>query len=441
MPHARHWRNEMARCFLSLFCPNLDGGRLQQLVEWCDRYSPLVSQDGPDGIILDITGCTHLFRGEGPLLLDLQKHLRRMGILAQAAIADGWGSAWALARYGSKRIVHGEYVLPALDPLPVEALRLPVETILELRRFGLATIASVRKIPRGSLALRFGGPFLSRLDQVLHQAEEPLTPWRPPASYRASRIAAEPISTLPAVEYVLHEMVREICARLEKNHLGSRHMELTCYRVDGTVARCEVRTSKPARSIPHLMRLYTDRLEKLWAGFGFEMFVLSVLDIEGLDPMQLSFSDTKTTPDEESFDSLVDRLGMRLGFQEVNRIQVRESLLPEHAVELHPVSAAVAASAVWPAYRVRPIRLLDPPMRIEVSVLIPGGAPVRFLIGSRQHRILRSEGPERLSAEWWRGRSSRWTDRDYYRIEDDQGFRFWIFRDPSGHWFLHGHLP
>ena len=85
-----------------------------------------------------------------------------------------------------------------------------------------------------------------------------------------------------SVEYVLRDLLQEICGRLEKNHLGSRHMDLACYRVDGTVDRCEVRTSKPSRAIPHLMRLFSGRLEKLWADYGFETFVLSVLPIRRL---------------------------------------------------------------------------------------------------------------------------------------------------------------
>ncbi len=430
----------MARCFLSLHCPDIASDRLARLVEWCDRYSPLVAQDGSDGIILDITGCAHLFGGEGSLLLDLQRRLHRMRIESHAAIADTWGAAWALARYGDRFIVHGENAACALDPLPIEALCLPHEIVLELRRLGLITIGAVRKIPRDSLSVRFGSTLLWRLDRTFQKAEDPLTPWRPPAAYRASRILAEPISTIGSVEYVLHDLLQEICTRLEKNHLGSRRMDLACYRVDGTVDRCEVRTSKPSRAIPHLMRLFSSRLEKLWANFGFETFVLSVPDVEALPPAQLSFSSLATTGDEESFDLLVDRLGMRLGFQEVNRIRVRESYLPEHAVEFRSATASSFASTDWPAYRVRPIRLIDPPMPIQVSILIPGGSPVQFFIGHQKHRVMRLEGPERLTAEWWREPSSRYGTRDYYRIEDDKGFRFWIFCDRSEHWFLHGHF-
>jgi protein ImuB len=429
----------MPRSFLSLYCPNIASDRLTKLVEWCDSYSPLVSQDGQDGVILDITGCSHLFGGENLLLINLQRRLQRMNIESHGAIADTRGAAWTLARYGDLFIVHGENTAAALDPLPIMALRLPAETVSELQRFGLATIAAVRNIPKQSLRVRFGAILLCRLDQVFQEAEDPLTPWRPPAAYRASRIT-EPISTVGSVEYVLLDLLREVCTQLEKNHLGLRRIDLSCYRVDGTVDRCEVRTSKPNRSVAHLMRLFSDRLEKLRADFGFETFVLSVCDAEALHAKQLNLPSSDKPPDEESFDLLVDRLGLKLGFSEVNRIRVRESYLPEHSVELRPAGAPPLTNADWPAYRVRPLRMVDPPMPIQVSIVIPGGSPVQFLIGQRKHLVVRMEGPERLIPEWWRTHHMRWGTRDYYRVEDDNGFRFWIFRDASEHWFLHGHF-
>jgi protein ImuB len=433
----------MARCFLSIYCPHVPASRVTTLVEWCDRYSPLVAQDGSDGLILDITGVAHLFGGEGPLLLDLQGRLQRMGIEARGAIADTWGIAWALAHYSQCSIVHSEAAVAALNPLPTEALRLPEEIVMQLRRLGLSRIGALHKISRQALAARFGAALITRLDQVFRAAEEPLTPWRPPAPYRAARILAAPIFGTQDVTYLLREeLLEEICARLDKNHRGSRHMDLACYRVDGTVDHCEVRTSKPTRSLPHLIRLFEENMGGLRAQFGFETFVLSVLIVEELPAKQLNFSETNVAPadEEESFDALVDRLGMRFGFQKVNRIRVCESLLPEHAIEFQPAIAAPAADAEWPAYRVRPIRLLDPPMRIEVSILIPGGVPVQFLIGRQAHPVVRYEGPERLSAEWWRTDDKTLRARDYYRVEDAAGLRFWIFCDPNGHWFLHGHF-
>ncbi len=433
----------MSHRFLSLFCPDVPFNRLTRLVEWCDRYSPLAATDGNDGVILDITGCTHLFGGEGPFLLNLRQNLQRMGVKTRGAIADAWGVAWALAHYGQRFIVNGDDAAAALAPLPVEALRLPDEMVSELRRLGLTTIGAVMNIQREPLAARFGAALLRRLDQLFHNAEEPLKPWRPPAPYRAMRTLEEPVSTIEAVEYWLREMMQEVCARLEKNQVGSRQMDLACYRVDGTLDRREARTSKPTRSVPHLMRLFRDHLEKLRAGFGFENFVLSVLDAEALAPAQMAFSQSAPVGDESTFDALVDRLGMKLGFSEVNRVRIRESFLPERSVELCNAAAPAGESvcSTWPAYRIRPVRLIDPPMGIEVSVLIPGESPVQFFIGERRHRVVRSEGPERLLGEWWMNNNSRPDRRDYYRVEDDRGLRFWIFRNSSDRWFLHGHLP
>jgi len=102
------------------------------------------------------------------------------------------------------------------------------------------------------------------------------------------------------------------------------------------------------------------------------------------------------------------------------------------------------SSACWPGNRVRPVRLIEPPAPIEIAEIIPGKSPVQIRIGRQLHRIVRAEGPERLTPEWWRDRPSRWKTRDYYRIENQRGARFWIFRETtwSGErWFLHGHLP
>jgi protein ImuB len=415
----------------------------RRLIEWCDRYSPLAADDGFGGIILDITGCAHLFEGEAALLKDLQARIRKTGYRVQGAVADTLGASWALARYGKRAIVSGAKLPGALDPLPVEALRLPDEISAELRRVGLTTIDLVRMLPRQSLATRYGPGILLRLDQAFSHAEEPIAPFRPPAPYRAGRTLAEPIATVSAVEYILLELLKEICARLEKEHTGARRLDLDCYRVDGTVARCSVITSRPVRSITHLMRLFAEKLDTVDAGFGIETLMLSVPGIDKSDPEQLSLPQFDQLEEDAALDELIDRFGMRLGFQHVCRFRVCESLLPEHAVEFRPVTAPAIPHAPWPEHRVRPVWLVDPPMRIEVFTAPPDELPVQFRIGQQVHRIARAEGPERLTPEWWRDESPAWKFRDYYWIEDDRGARFWIYQEmklaPS--WFLFGQLP
>ena len=415
----------------------------QGLIEWCNRYSPLVAGDGSGGIVLDISGCAHLFGGEAALLHDAESRIRKTGYRVRGAIADTPGAAWALARYGKNVIVTTADISAALDPLPVEALRLPREIIGELRRVGLDTIARIRKIPRQSLATRYGPGILLRLDQALGHAEEPITPYSAPAPYSVRRTLAEPVSTVSAVEYVLIDLLKEICGRLEKEHLGARRLDLACHRVDGTVATCAVSTSRPVRSVAHLMRLFSEKLCVLDAGFGIETLVLSVPALDRFDPAQLSLPQFgRDARGNDALDAFIDRIGMRLGFEEVCRFRIRESFLPGHAVEFRPVTAPPVQNAKWPEYRLRPIHLIDPPAPIEVMEKPTGELPAGFRPGRQWRHISKAEGPERLTPEWWRDAAPQWQFRDYYRIEDERGARFWIFREvnsgSASRWFLRG---
>lgn len=428
--------------------PEANRGVKRRFVEWCNRYSPLVADDNSGGIVLNIAGCAHLFierkverkavRGETALLQDIQARIRRSGYRVRGAIAGTLGAAWALARYGKKAIVSREETTAALNPLPVEALRLPGEITSELRRVGITNIALLRRIPRQSLAVRYGPGILLRLDQASGNAEEPIVPYRPPAPHRAIRTLAEPVATLGSVQYVLLNLLKEICSRLEKEHTGARRLNLDCYRVDGTVTSCRIGTSRPVRSITHLMRLFQEKLSGLDAGFGIETLVLSVPSLDELDSGQLNLPEFDVDREDTELDGFVDRLGMRLGFDKVCRFRIHENFLPERAVEFRTVTAEERPSAAWPAYRIRPVCFIDPPVRIEV----PGAPLSEFRLGGERHRIVRAEGPERLTAGWWRDNSPSWKFRDYYRVEDDRGARFWIFResDPA-RWYLRGHLP
>ena len=424
-----------------------DARWMQRLVVWCDRYSPLASQDGADGIVLDITGCAHLFDGEAALLDAIQSRIGAMQFRGRAAIAGTHGAAWALARFGQQRVVSSDELPDALAPLPAKALRIPAEIAIELGRVGLATIGQLRRVARDSISTRYGANVLLRLDQALGHVEEPITPYRVPAPYRVARVFAEPIGSTAAVEHILLDLLTTLCARLEKEHRGARRFDLDCHRVDSSVARLQVRISKAGRSITHLMRLFSEKMSSLDAGFGIEIMTLSAADVDAIAPQQLSLPHYGADVEDDTIlNELLDRMGLRLGFEHVCRIQIRESLLPEHATAYVPVTSAVAPNAAWPAHRTRPVRLIEPPSLIEVAEIIPGKLPTRIRIGHELHRVVRAEGPERLTPEWWRELPSPWTMRDYYRIEDEHGMRLWIFRETlrnqaGERWFLHGHLP
>ncbi len=85
--------------------PEADQRLLENIADWCDRYTPLVGLDPPDGLFLDVTGCAHLFGGETALARDLVTRLTQQGLRARVAVADTVGGAWGVARYGKPGII------------------------------------------------------------------------------------------------------------------------------------------------------------------------------------------------------------------------------------------------------------------------------------------------------------------------------------------------
>ncbi len=455
---------------------------LTQLADWCARYTPWTAVDGSDGAWLDVTGCAHLFGGEAALLSDLATRIGALGFTVRTALADTLGAAWAVARFagarataacGEDRIVAPGGTAAALGPLPVAGLRLDPETAAALVRLGLRTIGDLEMLERGALARRFGEATLHRLDQALGRAPEPISPRRPALPYHEHLAFAEPIGTLEAIREATRRLLTTLCARLEADGTGARRLALALYRVDGTLARTAVGTSRGSRDAGHLMGLLADRLESLDSGFGADgITLLAAAEPLAADQLNLDLPAPPEPPRDAApggttafepsvapppaiageagaFDRLIDRLGNRLGIGNVLRLGLRESHVPERAALARPAfEAAPGGAATAPAVcnpPARPLRLFVRPEPIEVVAELPDAPPALFRRRQRLHRIVRAEGPERIGPEWWRSRRARAAGpRDYYRIEDSEGRRYWVYRDRPWRlgmapaWYLHG---
>ena len=448
---------------LLIFAADPAGERqtLENLADWCGRYSPWIAVDGAAGLWLDVTGCAHLFGGETALLEDLVRRLKGFGFAARAALADTPGAAWAAARFASVpdgaciTIPPGE-TGPALAPLPVAALRLDRTTVDELSRLGLRTIGDLMGLSRAPLAARFGETVIARLDQALGDKGEPISPRRPPPAFRVHLAFAEPLHSGADVARAFEKLLAELCARLELAHQGARRMEFTLYRLDGTCARADVGTSRPAREPAHLARLFAEKLVGLDAGFGTETMTLAATAVDTLAAGQLDLA--RATPEERAAGAeastarLIDRLGNHLGPGNVVRLLPRASHIPERAFRevsaLAQPDAASAHAAAAPPRPPRPLQLLPWPEPIEVMAPVPDEAPVMFRWHRVLHRVRRAEGPERIGPEWWledaNELSSSHRIRDYYRVENVDGRRFWVYREGPyrpgvrPRWYLHG---
>lgn len=435
-----------------------DRRMLENLADWCDRYTPLVAIDGSDGLFLDITGCSHLFGGEEKMMQNILSQLRRQGFDVRAGLASTPGAAWAAARFGLETIASGKEG-EALAPLPLAALRLETEICTGLESVGLTSVGSVMTAPRTPLARRFGSTLLLRLDQALGRFEEAISPRLPVPPLSIERRLAEPVIHAEDIESLIHGLADTLRRDLERRGEGADVMQLSLFRVDGAVQRHVVRATLPLREPDLIRRLFRERLsasgDEIDAGYGFDLVRLSVLKASPFTAVQTALTgDDMST--EEGLALFADRVRARLGEHVLMRPVPVESHIPERAVRMLPFAAAGKAAlpkAAVPADRSsgvpgRPIRLFPHPEPIEVTAAeVPDGPPLNFRWRRATYHISRAQGPERIAPEWWHDQEDA-PARDYFRVEDTEGRRFWLYRqglygvtEKMPRWFMHGIFP
>ncbi|MDX8539761.1 DNA polymerase Y family protein [Mesorhizobium abyssinicae] len=442
--------------------PEADRRLLEGLADWCDRYTPLVAIDGADGLFLDVTGCTHLFGGERAMQDEILSRFLEQGFDVRAGLASTPGAAWAAAHFHGDRIVAGGEEETLLAPLPLSALRIEPETRASLESVGLRTAGAVMAAPRAPLARRFGAGLLLRLDQALGRLDEAVSPRLPVAPLSVERHLAEPVVLTDDIERLVSRLATALKGDLERRGEGARALALLLFRVDGAVSRIAVGTSRPLREPSLIRRLFHERLAALEqdidAGYGFDLVRLSVLSAAAFDMQQADLTG-EANDDDADIALFADRVRARLGEAAVLRPVAVESHLPERAVAIVPFSEApqrraplkrperaVPPVTIYPPER--PIRLFRSPEPIEVPATeMPEGPPMNFRWRRALYRVARAEGPERIAAEWWRrlpGEEEAPT-RDYFRIEDSDGRRYWLYRqglygasDMPPRWFMHG---
>ncbi len=462
--------------------PARDRAALYALARWAGRYGPACNIEGEDGLWVDTTGVAHLFGGEHEMLADLTKRLTRFGLTARAALAGTPGAAHALARFGNRSfaVAAPGTERAALAKLPVEALRLDGDTIIILKRLGLRCIGQLYDLPRAALERRFGseasskskarerarlaGAVLVRLDQALGASEEPRRPLTEAPRLEARRTWAEPLISSEALEAEVDRLAQELGEHLKEKELGCRRIRLTLFRADGTVANLSAGLARASRDPLHFLRLLKEKLAAIDAGFGIDVAVLGAFGIERLSANQTALGTDEDDAGEDAIAALADRLSNRLGTARITCLIPFESHIPERAEVRVPAlstqSFARRADEVEErAFHVlRPPFLLAPPEPISVMAEVPEGPPMHFTWRRVRYRVVKAEGPERIAPEWWENLSTSDSraageqrpspkPRDYYRLEDDRGGRFWVFRqglyqsaaeDGASLWFLHG---
>ncbi len=427
--------------------PAADQDWLDRLAQGCARYTPLVAIDAPDGLILDIAGAEHLFGGEAGLVADVENRFARLGMTLRPALGPTADAARALARYQARPAPDE---VSAIRRLPVAALELDAEATTALVRSGLKTIGDLASRPMANLAARFGTDAAMALRRIVGDAPSPLDPRTRPPPVTAERRFAEPLGSTAHAVKILTELVGEAIETLAERGEGGRHFRATFFRSDGLARSIAIETGHPTRDTGLVTRLFAERMDSLAdpldPGFGFDMIRLAVPRLEALGASQLKLEGGAVK--DAAIDELADRLATRLGRGRVRKFRPADTHIPEQAqFELPAIDAPTPLP--WQAPEpgeppTRPFHLFDPPQPIEVIAEVPDGPPQRFRWRRVFHAVRRYEGPERIAAEWWRRRDNGGLTRDYYRVEDVQGRRFWLFRHglydekPDPRWYIHG---
>ncbi len=411
---------------------------LEALAEWCLRFTPVAAVSGKDGIILDISGCPHLWGGEAAYLHTIMARMAQGGYQAKGAIADTIGTAWAMSRFGTgSPIVAPGKQKEALSALPPEALRLEPATLQRMQRLGFRTISQFIHIPTAILRRRFGAVLLQRLAQALGTYPEMLSPVRPVAPYFERLICLEPISSATGIAIALRHLLEKLCKRLQQEAKGMRTAIFKGYRIDGNVQEVTIGTNSASCAEKHLWRLFELKLDTIEPALGIELFTLETPLVEDLGTLQDKLWDTKG--DESKVAELLDNIAGKIGMNTIRRYLPAEQHWPERSViETHSLARMPATD--WPRDKQRPLHLLKNPEPIDVMVPLPDYPPLLFTHKGKVFNLIKSDGPERIEQEWWLADGQ---PRDYYRVEDESGARYWLFR--SGHyadgevkWFLHG---
>ncbi len=429
-----------------------DAALLDRLADACLRYTPMVSVSPPRTLLLDISGCTHFFASETALAQDAEDRFDQAGFSLSWALAGTPDAAIALAHHGLKEGAEAQ--------LPVSALTMDDKTHRALERAGLYHIGDLAERPRAALVARFGSLLALRLDRIMGIEDRPIDPIRKLANVTTERRFAEPLTHVDFATSCLEELFVEAARQLEERGQGARMIHMMLFRCDGDIARLAIETAPATRDPALFKRLLKERIEALNdplnPGFGYDLIRLSIVATDALEVEQYRLEGGEDKQGNQA--ALVSQLSVRLGRAQVQHFMPADSHIPEQGLLALPAldsGPPKAWATKWDNPKageppLRPLHMFDPPQHIKVLAEVPDGPPYRFTWRRKTHRVSRYEGPERIASEWWQRRDGQQAGkggltRDYYRVEDIRGRRYWLFRHglygsekASPDWYIHG---
>jgi protein ImuB len=474
--------------------PGAEALFLAALRRWAGKFSPWVAEEGPEALLIDLTGCAHLFGGEENLFKQVHQDCADLGLTVAGGIADTAGAAWALARYagdggggvargrngdaidqearatrsraskrhwvkggpaprieaadggGVARISPPGGVRQTLAPLPIAALRVEPDITAGLARLGLRRIGDLWGMPRAALTRRFGRGLVWRLDQALGVEPEPISPAGAPLHFAVRLSLPDPIGFEADILAGIDRLLPVLCEKLRAKGRGARRVRLEMAKAEGGTERVEVGLARPADQPDRIRPLFELKLGKVEAGFGFDAIRLVACVTEPLHATEhkggwaVAAEARAGRSETQALEDLVARIGARVGLDRITREHPADSHIPEKTASIQ-AAAFSAPAADWPdTPRPRPLTLFRPE---PVTAPDRPDLPPEFRWRGRVFRTEAAQGPERIAPEWWLD-DPNWRSgvRDYWRVLTGDGSRLWLYYahggTVSGGWFAQG---
>jgi protein ImuB len=386
---------------------------LSGLAAWAGRFTPAVSLQSPNGLLLEIGSCLRMHRGLDRLLGQVRAGLEEMGYQFTHACAPTAQAAWLLAQAGTGVALSDAAQLePSLAALPLSLLDQPGEILDGLEKIGVSTLGDCLSLPRAGVVRRFGRGLLDELDRALGKLPEARAFFVPPPSFARRLMLPAPVHEAEALLFATRRLLPELEGWLGLRQAGVQELEVVCRHENAVDTVLRLGFVQPARAAPRMLLLLRETLARTRLPDPVHTIVLHASHI-----LPLAGSNTDLFQEharEGDGNLLLERLRIRLGKTAVFGIAPAADHRPEQAWR-HCEAGNDSAS---PGNPHRPLWLLPRPLPC------------------RNGRLVLKAGPERIESGWWDGMD---VARDYYVAQDQSGARLWVYCERAGgEWFVHG---
>lgn len=466
---------------------------LTVLRRWAGKFSPWVAEEQPDGLVIDLTGCAHLFGGEEALAAQIDLDCADLGLTVRIGVADTLGAAWALARFAGQtgasdrsgdaidmearatrsravkrrnwerggaaphqakgqgqgqaaRIAAPAQTYGALSPLPVAALRLDADMVAQLNRLGLRKIGDLLGQPRAALARRFGKGLVLRMDQAMGSAPEPVSPAKPPHHFAVRMTLPDPIGLIEDIQAGIDRLLPRLCQSLSDKSRALRSLRLQAFRTDHAIQSIEIGLAQPTTDPARIAPLLALKLDRIEAGFGIDMLRVEALVTEPVQTrnavghLDAANAVQSRLAADTALDDLIGRLGARVGLDAITRLHPADSHIPEKTSKVMAAAWSEPAQD-WPKPSAARPMLIWTPEPVHVPALPHLPAKLRWR--GQTYDLATATGPERIAPEWWLDTPDWRTGvRDYWVVTTACGQRLWMYfaygAAMSAGWFCQG---